>query len=283
MNIVFGLIFVLGCVLGGYAVAHGNFSVLFQPAEYIVIIGAAVGGLVIGNPPKVIATMLKSVVAAMSGKGYHRQDFLDLLLLFNDLSLTIRRDGLLAIENDVEHPHESKLFKKYPRILGNHEVESMITDNLRNIISGGVDAVQLDSLLDSQIESAFEEAIEPAHALQNTADGIPGLGIVAAVQGVVITMGYLAEPPEVIGQHVAAALVGTFLGVLLCYGFVGPVARALEGKSKEFRAYLVVLKALIMAVAQGSSPQIVREFGRAMIPGDMRPSVQEIEKLTSGK
>lgn len=283
MNIIFGLIFVLGCVLGGYALAHGNFSVLIQPAEYIVIIGAAIGSLVIGNPPKVIANMLKAILAAMAGKGYHRQDFLDLLLLFNDLSMTIRRDGLLAIENDVEHPHESKLFKKYPRILGNHEVESMITDNLRNIISGGVDATQLDSLLDAQIESAFEETVEPSHALQNMSDGIPGLGIVAAVQGVIITMNYLAEPPEVIGAHVGAALVGTFLGVLLCYGFVGPIARALEGKAKEFRAYLVVLKALIMAVAQGSSPQIVREFGRAMIPGEMRPTVQEIEKLTSGK
>lgn len=283
MNIIFGLVFVLGCVLGGYALAKGNFSLLFQPPEYIVIIGAAVGSLVIGNAPKVIAHMLKSILGAMAGKGYHRQDFLDLLLLFNDLSMTIRRDGLLAIENDVEHPHESKLFKKYPRILNNHEVESLITDNLRNIISGGVDATQLDSLLDTQIESAFEEEIEPSHALQNMADGIPGLGIVAAVQGIVITMGYLSEPPEVIGHHVAAALVGTFLGVLLCYGFVGPVARALEGKAKEFKAYLTVLKALIMAVAQGSSPQIVREFGRAMIPGDMRPSVQEIEKLTSGK
>jgi len=197
--------------------------------------------------------------------------------------MTIRRDGLLAIENDVEHPHESKLFKKYPKIMANHEVEHMITDNLRNIISGGIDATQLDGLLDSQIENTYEEAIEPAHALQNMADGIPGLGIVAAVQGITISMQFLAEPPEVIGHHVAAALVGTFLGVLLCYGFVGPVARALEGKAKEFRSYLIVLKSLIMAVAQGSSPQIVREFGRAMIPGDMKPTIQEIEKLTSGK
>jgi len=283
MNMILGLIFVLGCVLGGYALAKGNFSVLVQPPEYIVIIGAAVGSLIIGNPPKVIAASIKATIAAMSGKGYSRKDFIDLLLLFNDLSMTIRRDGLLAIENDVEHPHESKLFKKYPKIMGNHEVEHMITDNLRNIISGGIDATQLDGLLDAQIEGAFEEAIEPSHAIQNMADGIPGLGIVAAVQGVVITMGYLAEPPEVIGHHVAAALVGTFLGVLLCYGFVGPIARALEGKAKEFRSYLVVLKALIMAVAQGSSPQIVREFGRAMIPGDMKPTIQEIEKLTSGK
>jgi chemotaxis protein MotA len=158
----------------------------------------------------------------------------------------------------------------------------MITDNLRNIISGGIDATQLEGLLDAQIELAFEEAVEPAHALNNMSDGIPGLGIVAAVQGIIITMGYLSEPPEVLGHHVGAALVGTFLGVLLCYGFVGPIARNLEGKAKEFRAYLGVLKVLILAVAQGSSPQIVREFGRAMIPGDIRPTVQEMEKL-SGK
>jgi len=282
MNMILGYIFVFACVLGGYALAKGNFSMLFQPPEYIVIGGAAIGSLIIGNSTKVIAGVIKNTLAAMAGKGYYRKDFIDLLLLFNDLSMTIRRDGLLAIENDVEHPHESKLFKKYPKIMANHEVESMITDNLRNIISGGIDATQLDSLLDAQIESAFEEAVEPAHALNNMSDGIPGLGIVAAVQGVIITMGYLAEPPEVLGHHVGAALVGTFLGVLLCYGFVGPTARSLEGKAKEFRAYLVVLKALILAVAQGSSPQIVREFGRAMIPGDMRPTVQEMEKL-SGK
>ena len=283
MNVLFGLIFVLGCVLGGYAIAKGNFSVLIQLPEVIVIGGAAVGSLIIGNPPKLLASLMKGIMGALAGKGLKRQDYIDLLLLFNDLSTTIRRDGLLAIENDVEHPHESKVFKKYPKIMGNHEVEHMITDNLRNIISGGIDAIQLDTLLDAQIEGAFEEAVEPSHALQNMADGIPGLGIVAAVEGIIITMGYLAEPPEVIGHHVAAALVGTFLGVLLCYGFVGPVARALEGKAKEFRSYLLVLKSLIMAVAQGSSPQIVREFGRAMIPGDIRPTLQEMEKLTSSK
>jgi chemotaxis protein MotA len=282
MNVLLGYIIVLGSVLGGYAIAKGNFSMLIQPAEYIVIIGAAVGSLVIGNPPKVISGLVKGMLAAFAGKGYVRKDYIDLLLLFNDLSVMVRREGLLAIENDVEHPHESKIFKKYPKILGNHEVEHMITDNLRNIISGGIDATQLDNLLDAQIEGAVEEATEPAHALQNMSDGIPGLGIVAAVQGVIITMNYLAEPPEIIGHHVAAALVGTFLGVLLCYGFVGPMARALEGKAKDFKIYLVVLKALIMAVAQGCSPQIVREFGRAMVPGDIRPTVQEMEKL-SGK
>ena len=283
MNMIFGMIFVFGCVLGGYALAHGNFSVLIQPPEYIVIGGAAIGGFIIGNPPKVIAASIKSVIAAMSGKGYNRKDFIDLLLLFNDLSTMVRREGLLAIENDVEHPHESKIFKKYPKVMNNHEVIHMITDNLRNIISGGIDATQLDNLLDVQIESAFEEAVEPAHAINNMADGIPGLGIVAAVQGVIITMQFLSEPPEVLGHHVGAALVGTFLGVLLCYGLVGPVARALEGKAKEFRTYLVVIKALIMALAQGCSPQIVREFGRAMIPGDIRPTVGEMEKMTSNK
>lgn len=282
MNVLLGLLIVTGSVLGGYAVAHGNFSMLIQPAEYIVIIGAAVGSLVVGNPPKVLAALFKGILGALAGKGYARKDYIDLLLLFNDLSVMVRREGLLAIENDVEHPHESKIFKKYPKILGNHEVEHMITDNLRNIISGGIDATQLDNLLDAQIEGAVEEAAEPGHALQNMADGIPGLGIVAAVQGVIITMNYLSEPPEVIGHHVAAALVGTFLGVLLCYGFVGPIARTLEGKSKDFKIYLTVLKSLIMAVAQGCSPQIVREFGRAMIPGDIRPTVQEMEKL-SGK
>lgn len=280
MNIVFGLVFVMACVLGGYAIAHGNFHVLIQPAEYIVIIGAAVGSLIIGNPPKVIKGAIKSTISAMSGKGYGRKDFIDLMLLFNDLTNTIRREGLLTIEKDVENPHESKIFKKYPKILHDHEVSMIITDNLRLMIGGGIDHMQLENLIDAQLESAFEEAMEPSHAIQNMADGIPGLGIVAAVQGVVITMGFLSEPPEVIGHHVAAALVGTFLGVLLCYGFVGPIARALEGKAKEFKAYLNVLKALLLATAQGFSPQITREMGRANIPGDMRPSSAEMEKLS---
>ncbi|HSQ42519.1 MAG TPA: motility-associated protein, partial [Fibrobacteraceae bacterium] len=147
MNVILGFIIVFASVLGGYAVAHGNFSILIQPAEYIVIIGAATGGTIIGNPPKVLAAMLKGVLAAATGKGYKRQDFIDLLLLFNDLSVMVRREGLLAIENDVEHPHESKIFKKYQKILDNHEVEHLITDNLRNIISGGIEATQLDGLL----------------------------------------------------------------------------------------------------------------------------------------
>lgn len=270
----------MACVLGGYALAHGNFHVLIQPAEYIVIIGAAVGSLIIGNPPKVIKGAIKATIGAMSGKGYGRKDFIDLMLLFNDLTNTIRREGLLTIEKDVENPHESKIFKKYPKILHDHEVSMIITDNLRLMIGGGIDHMQLENLIDAQLESAFEEAMEPSHAIQNMADGIPGLGIVAAVQGVVITMGFLSEPPEVIGHHVAAALVGTFLGVLLCYGFVGPIARALEGKAKEFKAYLNVLKALLLATAQGFSPQITREMGRANIPGDMRPSSAEMEKLS---
>lgn len=279
MNIIIGLVVVLASVLGGYALAHGNFSVLIQPAEYIVILGAAIGSLIIGNPPQVIKRGISSTLAAMSGKGYQRSDYTELLLAFNDLTGLIRREGLLAIEKEVENPHESTIFKKYPKLLHDHEAFTILTDNLRMIIGGGVDPMQLENLLEVQIESAFEEAMEPAHAIQNMADGIPGLGIVAAVQGVIITMGFLAEPPEIIGHHVAAALVGTFLGVLVCYGFVGPIARALEGKAKELRAYLNVLKVLLLSTAEGASPQITREKGRVNIPGDFRPSSEELEKM----
>lgn len=280
MNIIFGIAFVFACVLGGYALAHGNFSVLIQPAEYIVIIGASVGALIIGNPPKVIKGALTRTIAAATGKGFHRKDFVDLMTMFNELAMTIRREGLLTIEKDVENPHESKIFKKYPKIMHDHEISGIITDNLRIMIGGGVDHMQLENIIDAQIESAVEEAMEPSHAIQNMGDGIPGLGIVAAVQGIIITMGFLSEPPEVIGHHVGASLVGTFLGVLLSYGFVGPIARNLEGKAKEYRAFLMVIKALLLATAQGFSPQIAREMGRAQIPGDIRPSSAELEKAS---
>jgi len=274
---IVGAIIVLGCVLGGYAMEHGNFSVLFQPAELIIIGGAALGGFLIQAPTKILKQVVGDVKKVIASKTYSKADYTEALLLMSEIFFKIRREGLISIEEDVENPTKSKIFTKYPKFVGNHHALAFVTDTLRTVMSTSISHHDLDALLDAELEAHHEESLTPSRVIGNVADALPGLGIVAAVLGVVITMGKIDEPPAVLGHHVGAALVGTFLGVLLCYGYVGPVSKALEALAGEDHQYIGVLKVILVAFVRGEAPQVAVEFGRRVIPGTQRPSFQEVE------
>ncbi|MGV8074759.1 MAG: flagellar motor stator protein MotA [Syntrophobacteraceae bacterium] len=279
MFLAIGIFTVLGCVIGGYLLGQGNLSVLFQPAELIIIFGAALGGFIIASPMKVMRSVLGSIGRLAVGKAYSRQDYEQVLLLLNEIFFKIRKEGLVSIESDIDDPEKSEIFMKYPAFIKNHHALSFLTDTLRTLTIMDIDAHELANLLDYEIDAHHEEALIPSHAIANLADGLPGLGIVAAVLGIVITMAHLNEPPEVLGHHVGAALVGTFLGVLLCYGFVGPMSKNLEYAASEDREYLNVLKVALLAFVNSPSPQIAVEFGRRVIPAELRPSFVELEQI----
>ncbi|MCU0587628.1 MAG: flagellar motor stator protein MotA [Syntrophobacteraceae bacterium] len=274
-----GIAIVLGCVVGGYLLAKGNLAILFQPAEMIIIFGAAIGNFVISSPPKVLKATLGSISKLFGGKAYARQDYEEVLLLLNEIFFKIRKEGLVSIESDIEDPEKSEIFKKYTNFLKDHHALAFLADTLRTLTIMDIDAHELANLLDYEIDAHHEEALIPSGAIANVADALPGLGIVAAVLGVVITMGHLDQPPEVLGHHIGAALVGTFLGVLMCYGFVGPMAKNLENSASEGREYLNVIKVALISFVNSPSPQMAVEFGRRVVPQELRPSFLELEQL----
>jgi len=277
MFAIIGAVVVLVAVLGGYAMEHGNFSVLMQPAELVIIGGAAVGGFIIQAPPKVMKMVFAEVKKFVAGKTYVKADYVEALMLMSEIFFKIRREGLISIEEDVEKPSKSAIFNKYPKFLKNHHAMDFVTDTLRTVLSTSMSHHDLDALLDAEMDAHHEESLVPAKVIANVADALPGLGIVAAVLGVVITMGKIDEPPAVLGHHVGAALVGTFLGVLLCYGYVGPIAKNLEALAAEEHQYMGVLKVILVAFVRGDAPQVAVEFGRRVIPGTSRPSFIEVE------
>lgn len=277
MFIIIGAVIVLASVIGGYLIEHGNLSVLVQPAELLIIGGAAVGSLIIASPLKVIKNIIKSVLKALTSKGYSKADYMDALLMLSEIFSKIRKEGLVSIETDVDNPEESKIFSGHPKFLKNHHAVSIVTDTLRTVMTTSISSYELESLLDNELDAHHEEGAAPAKSLNNVADSLPGLGIVAAVLGVVLTMAKMKEPPEVLGESIGAALVGTFLGVLLCYGFVGPLARNLDQLVNEDKEYLVVLKVGLVSFIGGAAPQIAVEFARRAIPGHAKPSFIEVE------
>lgn len=288
MLVVVGGLVVLGSVVGGYLMGKGNLSVLVQPAELLIIFGAALGALVIASPPHVLKGVIKGAIKTVTGaKGYSKRDYMDLLLLLSELFTKIRKEGLISIEQDVEEPENSAIFSKYPNFMKNHHAMALLTDTLRTVMTTTVSPYELESILDSEIETLHETESAPVKNLLSIADSLPGLGIVAAVLGVVLTMGKMNEPPEVIGHSVGAALVGTFMGVLMCYGFVGPLARRLEANVHHEKEYLQIIKTALVAFVSGSAPQIAVEFARRSIPPHVRPSFHEVEEeiraLKSGR
>jgi chemotaxis protein MotA len=274
-----GIVIVLVCVVGGYVMGHGNLSVLFQPSEMIIIFGAAIGGFVISSPMKVIKATLGGFGTLFAGKAYSREDYTEVLLMLNDVFFKIRKEGLVSIESDIDNPEQSAVFQKYSKFIKNHHALAFMTDTLRTLTIMDIDVHELANLLEYEIDAHHEEALIPAHSVANIADALPGLGIVAAVLGVVITMGQLDQPPEVLGHHIGAALVGTFLGVLMCYGFVGPMAKNMENAASEDKEYLSVIKAALLSFVNSPSPQVAVEFGRRVIPAELRPSFSELEQL----
>ncbi|MBZ0156319.1 MAG: flagellar motor stator protein MotA [Alphaproteobacteria bacterium] len=278
MFAIIGAVIVLLSVIGGYVLHHGNLSILFQPTELLIIGGAALGSFIISSPMKVIKAVVGGVVKVLSGKAYSKGDYIEILLLMSEIFSKIRKEGLVSIEADVDNPEASKIFSKYPKFLKNHHSITLVTDTLRTVMTTSIAPHELEALLDTELEAHHEEALIPSNAISTVADGLPALGIVAAVLGVVITMGKISEPPEVLGHSIGAALVGTFLGVLLSYGFVGPVAKNLGYIANEDKEYLNVLKVALVAFVGGAAPQIAVEFGRRVIPANVKPSFVEMEE-----
>ncbi|HET8666690.1 MAG TPA: flagellar motor stator protein MotA [Terriglobales bacterium] len=278
MFVIIGILVVIGAVVGGYLMEHGHVAVLLQPAELVIIGGAAIGTVLVANPLHVLKKIATGLIGVLKPSRFSRTYYLETLNMCYELLNKARKDGLVAIESDIEEPDKSEVFKKYPKFVNDHHTRDFVCDTLRMAIIGGIDPFDLDQMMESDMDVAHHEASQPTAALSTMADSLPGLGIVAAVLGVVITMGALGGPPEEIGHKVAAALVGTFLGILLCYGFVGPIAANMAKSVEEEHAYHNVLRVLLMAFVKGNAPIQSLEFGRRVIPGRVRPSFQEMEK-----
>lgn len=282
MKLIIGISIVISSVIGGFVLAKGQVLALWQPYELLIIGGAALGAFIIANPGNVIIQVMKGIPSLFTGSKYTKSKYMDLLSLLYELFGKARKQGLMAIEDDIETPESSDIFQRYPSILNDSHALDFIVDSMRVVVGGGIDTFAMDNLMTLEIETHEEEAHAPANAVHTVADALPGFGIVAAVLGIVITMSHLGGPPEEIGHHVAAALVGTFLGILLAYGFVGPVSTALEKRATEEGKFLECIKACILANQQGYSPQISVEFGRKTMFTDLRPSFEELEQHVRG-
>lgn len=274
-----GIGVVVVSVVGGYILEHGNLSLLFQPAEIVIIFGAAIGSFLIASPPRVISLVVKNMISVIKLKSYTKENYLELLSLLYELFTKAKKDGVISIESDIEDPEKSPVFTKYSGIVGNHHAVDFICDNFKVIITTNVSPHELESLMDTEIEAHYHESMLPARSVSKVADALPGLGIVAAVLGVILTMGKIDQPPAVIGHSIGAALVGTFLGVLMSYGFAAPLATKFEHMADENRAYLEIIKGAFVAFVGGAAPQIAVEFGRRAIPAKERPSFNELERV----
>ncbi len=283
MLAIIGAVIVLGGVIGGYLMEKGNLSILFQPAELVIIYGAALGAFLIASPQKVINMVLRDVTKAFTHKARSKEDFQELLMLMNGIFYKIRQQGLVAVESDVDDIENSALFNKFPSVMKNHHAISFIADTLRTVMSTTIESHELDALMDNELESHHEEMLLSSKSVNFIADALPGLGIVACVMGVVITMGFIGQPPEVLGHHIGAALVGTFLGVLTCYGFVSPLGKNMEHMATEEMQYLNVVKVALLAFIGGAAPKVAVEFGRRVTPGSTRPTFAEVEELMRQK
>ena len=282
MLVVAGILVVFGAIIGGFLLEGGKLPVLLQPAELVIIGGAALGTVLIANPPHLIKAILRGVADALRPSRYGSAFYLEHLRMLNDLFAHGRKNGVAKLESDIDDPAQSQVFQKYPMFLADTLALRFLCDTLRTSISGGVSAFDLDQVMELDLDAYAAESHEPVSALTTVADSLPGLGIVAAVLGVVITMGALGGPPEEIGHKVAAALVGTFLGILLCYGLVGPLAQNLARGTHERSQFLQVLRVGILAFVKGLAPILAVEFARRGIPPHVRPTFQEMEQAIKG-
>ncbi|HEY0943209.1 MAG TPA: flagellar motor stator protein MotA [Steroidobacter sp.] len=283
MNLILGIVVVFGCVLGGFAVHGGHLGALWQPSELLIIVGAATGALIIANPFSVTKRVAASIPALLKGSPYKKDHYLELFSVMYELLTIARKEGMMGLERVIEDPANNELFTKRRLILDDPHAVEFIQDYLRLIISGDMDQYQLEALMDLEIETHHHVGEEPAQALNTISDSLPGFGIVAAVLGIVNTMGALGGPPEEIGIKVAAALVGTFLGILLAYGLLGPMSRAMERRAREENHFYTAIKTCIMGFLQGHPPQIAIEFGRKSTPAELRPSFKDLDAQLRGK
>jgi len=281
--VILGYVIVTASVIGGYALAGGHVAALFQPLELLMIGGAALGAFIVGNNGKAIKATLLALPKTLGGSKYTKVAYMDLMGLLYDILAKVRKEGLMTIEGDVENPKQSPIFSKYPRILGDHHVMEFITDYLRLMVGGNLNTFEIENLMDNEIETHHQEGHVPVLAVARLGDGMPAFGIVAAVMGVVHTMGSVGKPPAELGIMIAHALVGTFLGILLAYGFVGPLATLLEQKLDESTKMFQCIKVTLLASLNGYSPALAVEFGRKVLYSTERPSFAELEKHVKRK
>src|SRR5579863_6153965 len=275
---VLGIVVVLGCIAGGYLMEKGNLLVLMQPSELLIIGGAAMGTVLIGNPLYVLKAILGGILQVFKGSHYTASVYLDTLKFLNDFFGTARKTGLATLEQDLDEPEKSALFKRHPTFAKDKEAMHFFCDTMRTLVTGGVEVHDMDQIMETDLEILHRQGRISAGALSTVADSLPGLGIVAAVLGVVITMGSLGGPPEEIGHKVAAALVGTFLGILMCYGFLGPLASNITKINDAELDFLRVLRQGVMGFVRGSAPILAVEFARRATPHHVRPTFQEMDK-----
>jgi chemotaxis protein MotA len=281
---IVGSVVVFGCVLGGFVLEGGHILALWHPTEILIIVGAAFGAFMTSNPPKTVKVAFAQALSIQKGPRYTRDDYVLLLKLIYDILMKVRKEGLLAIEADLEKPEESKLFQQYPVVLSDHHMVVFITDCLRLMVGGNLDPHELESLLEYELETHHKECHEPAHAVQKVADALPGFGIVAAVLGIVNTMSSLeGADTNTIGHKVGAALVGTFLGILVSYGLVGPIASAMEAKANEEAKAFEVVKMALVASVRGYAPSVAVEFARKLLYSEVRPTFADLENELKGR
>ncbi len=282
MLVIVGYIVVVLSVFGGFALAGGHLAALFQPLELLMIGGGAIGAFFVGNNSKAIKATLKALPTVFKGSKYTRALYMDMMALLYELLTKIRKEGLMSVESDVDAPESSPLFTKYPTIMADHHIVEFMTDYLRLMVSGSMNAFEIENLMDNEIETHHHEGEVPAHVINKIGDGLPAFGIIAAVMGVVHTMESVGLPPAELGILIAHALVGTFLGILLAYGFVSPLASQLEQRLHESTKMFQCVKVTLLASINGYAPAIAVEFGRKVLFSTERPSFSELETYVKG-
>ncbi|KVW94754.1 flagellar motor stator protein MotA [Thiobacillus denitrificans] len=282
MLVIAGYIVVVITVFGGFALAGGHLAALLQPVELLMIGGGAGGAFLVGNNAKSIKATLKALPTVLKGTKYTRASYMDMMALLYELLTKIRKEGLMSVEADVDSPENSPLFQKYPTVMADHHIVEFLTDYLRLMVSGSMNAFEIENLMDNEIETHHHEGEVPVHCIAKLGDGLPAFGIVAAVMGVVHTMESVGLPPAELGILIAHALVGTFLGILLAYGFVGPLSGLLEQKLHESTKMFQCVKVTLLASINGYAPAIAVEFGRKVLFSTERPSFSELEEHVKG-
>jgi chemotaxis protein MotA len=280
---IIGILVVCGAVLGGFLMEKGPLAVLIQPSEFVILGGAALGTMLTANPMHVLKKIIGSITLILKGSKFSKKRYLESLKMMFALFNKARKDGLVGIETDVEEPEKSAVLAKYPDFLKDHHARDFVCDTMRMAITGGANPHDVDQMMELDMDVHHASATQPASALSTVADSLPGMGIVAAVLGVVVTMSALGGPPEEIGHKVAAALVGTFLGILLCYGIVGPLAANLTRLIDDEHAYYHVLRVVMLSFLKGMSPTLAVEVGRRAVPEHVRPSFKEVEQVCRQK
>ncbi|MDD3354058.1 flagellar motor stator protein MotA [Zoogloea sp.] len=282
MFLIIGYVIILASSLGTYAV-HGSLAALWVPTEYIAIVGLTIGGFVAGNGPRAIKSTIAALPTVFKGSPYSKAYYVDVLCMLYEILAKVRKEGLMSIEGDIENPESSPIFAKYPGFTADHHAVDFLCDYLRMMVGGNLNAFEIENLMDVEMETHHQEAHAPAHIVSKVGDATPAFGIVVAVMGVVNVMGSVGQPPAVLGKMIGGALVGTFLGILVAYGFVSPIAGQLEQKVEEGGKIYQCMKAVLLASMNGYAPQVAVEFGRKVLFSTDRPSFAELEEAIKSR